>query len=121
MKTVLVGNTFPLTLVRRECRINPISLEAAKSILSRGFISFWGHANTITAAQAQLGVDVTPETERPALTLNKDGLPGLDGVHTDTVLVLSPRYRQGFRPAIGVEVSAEDIEGWEPLLITFTK
>lgn len=119
MKTILLGNTFPLTLVRRECRITPIGVEEAKDLLSLGFVSFWGHANTAAAAQSQLGVDVNPKTERPALVLDKDGLPGLDGVHTNTVLVLSPRYRQGFRPAIGVEVSEEDIEGWDPLLIVF--
>lgn len=119
MSKVLLGNTFPLTLVRRAAIIRPIGMEDAKHLLEGGFVSFWGHSNTAAVAKAQLGVDVSPDTERPALVLDEDGLPGIGGYHTDKVLVLSPTYRSGFRPAIGVEVSEADIVGWEPLLVTF--
>lgn len=117
---VLLGNTFPLTLVRRECRIQPIKLEQAKAMLvAEGFRSFWGHANTLEAANLQLGFDVAPVSDRPALRLTEEGLPALEGEVASTVVVLSPSYRPGFRPAIGVEVGPEDILGWEALLVTF--
>ena len=119
MTKVLLGNTFPLTLVRRPVQIEPVSIETAKAMLTVGFASFWGHTNTAAVAQAQLGFDVVPKTERPALKLNEEQLPTLDGETYTKVLVLSPSYRAGFRPAIGVEVTNEDIVGWEPLLVTF--
>ena len=119
MSKVLLGNTFPLTLVRRGTFIEPVSLETAKTLLEVGFASFWGHANTAAVAKAQLGFDVAPKTERPALKLNEEQLPTLDGETFTKVLVLSPSYRAGFRPAIGVEGGPDDIVGWEPLLVTF--
>ena len=119
MTKVILGNTFPLTLVRRQVSIKPISLAEAKALLEDGFVSFWGHSNTAAVAKAQLGFEVSPETERPALVLDENGLPGIGGVHSDKVLVLSPSYRPGFRPAIGVEVGPDDIVGWEPLLVQF--
>lgn len=121
MTKVLLGNTFPLTLVRREVRIYPITVDEAKALLTiAGFNSFWGHTNTATVAKAQLGFDVMPKTERPALVIDEDGLPGLNGEHSDTIVVLSPTYRSGFRPAMGQEVTEADIVGWEPLLVKFT-
>lgn len=119
MSKVLLGNTYPLNLVRRRVSIEPCSIEDAVAMLGAGFASFWGHTNTAAAAKAQLGFDVLPKTERPALKLNEEQLPTLDGETYTKVLVLSPSYRPGFRPAIGVEVEAGDIVGWEPLLVTF--
>jgi hypothetical protein len=83
MSKVLLGNTFPLTLVRRGTFIEPVSLETAKTLLEVGFASFWGHANTAAVAKAQLGFDVAPKTERPALKLNEEQLPTLDGDRDD--------------------------------------
>lgn len=119
MAKCLVGNTFPLTLVRRECVIKPISFDDALARLAGGVASFWGHTNTLAAAKQQLGVDVSPATERPALKLDDNGLPSLDGAVYKEVLVLSPSYAPGFRPQVGVEVKAEEILGWEPLLVSF--
>lgn len=116
---VLLGNTFPLALVRRRVLIEPISIEDAKARLEAGFVSFWGHANTAAVAQAQLGFDVRPKTGRPALKLNEEQLPTLDGETFTHVVILSPNYRPGFRPAPTVEPTNDDIVGWEPLLLTF--
>ncbi|MCX6878610.1 MAG: hypothetical protein NTW21_33065 [Verrucomicrobia bacterium] len=42
----LLGNAFPLTLVRRPVRIEPHPLdELRQAIAARGCVSFWGHAN----------------------------------------------------------------------------
>lgn len=116
---ILLGNTFPLALVRRIVTIEPIRVEDAQIIISDSEVvdSFWGHANTLAAAEATLGVSVRPKVERPALVLDPDGLPSLDGVSYSTVLVLSPDYAPGFRPAIGQEVPAEAILGWQALLL----
>ena len=52
--------------------------------------------------------------------LDESGLPGLNGEYSDKIVVLSPTYRSGFRPAMGQEVTEADIVGWEPLLVEFT-
>jgi len=115
---VLVGNTFSVSLIRRQVRICPAELETLKGLLAvRPVRSFWGHANTVQVANALLGVDVTPRTERPALTLTADGLPVLDGEVFSECYVLSPDYRPGFRPALGAEVHPDDIVGWQVLRI----
>lgn len=114
--TILLGNTYPPALVRRRVVITPITLEAAIKLLANGFESFWGHTNTIQAANEQLGVDVRPKTERPAVILDKEGFPSLNGIIATKVLVLSPNYANGFRPQIGEEVPLEKLTGWQCLL-----
>ncbi len=117
---ILLGNTFSLTLVNRPVRIEPIALDDLRGRLVQGKVcSFWGHANTLAAANQILARDVTPVIERPALELSKDGLPCLDGVEFSECYVLTPQYRPGFRPAIGVEVTSADIVGWQALKITW--
>lgn len=117
---VLLGNTFPQALVRRMVLTEPISMDEAKYILQdRGFVSFWGHANTFGVAEEVLGVSVKTLTDRPAISLNERQFPSLDGVETDTVIILSPNYRLGYRPAIGEEAKSEDILGWQCLKMWF--
>ena len=122
MKTskVLLGNTFPVGLIRRSALCTPITVEKAKQILSsKGFESFWGHADTLNAVSAALKINATPKTVRPALILSDTSLPVLNGQAFNTVIVFSPSYVQGFRPTYGVEVDPANITGWTPLLITF--
>lgn len=115
---VLLGNTFPLTLVRRPVRIEPRTVEELrKEVSARGVASFWGHTNTLEAARKFLGFDSTPATARPALTLNSALLPCLDGQSFDEVWLLSPDYAPGFRPQIGQEVPADAIIGWQVLCL----
>ena len=115
---ILIGNSFPLSLIRRSVHIVPVGRdELLAAIKGRQIASFWGHANTLAAANGWLGVDVTPKTERPALSLSLDKLPLLDGVEYHECFILSPDYRPGFRPAIGAEVDAADILGWQILKI----
>lgn len=96
--------------------MSPEDLESLRlAIGQHGVASFWGHANTLSAAAALLGADITPVSERPALHLNADGFPSLDGQSFDTCWVLSPDYVSGFRPSIGEEVSTEKITGWQVL------
>ena len=122
---ILLGSTFPLTLIRRPVRIVPATLDDLRErAAGTTVLSFWGHDNTLAAAAAILGFDPRPDEQRPALTLNDAQLPVLrkkDGnyVAFSEVWVLSPSYIPGYRPEIGAEVPAEKIITWQVLHITF--
>ena len=116
---ILIGNSFPFVLIRRKVTVSPIpDEELRKRLASAGkIVSFWGHGNTLAAAEAFLGVPLAPERERPALSLDDEKFPVLDGERFTECFVLSPDYRTGFRPAIGQEVAADDISDWRCLEI----
>lgn len=117
---ILLGNTYPPSLIRRPARIDPASLdELRQRAQTEGFLSFWGHNNTRAAVSAILGFDPAPLQHRPALMLSAENLPTLDGHTFQEVWILSPDYRPGFRPQIGKEVAAESIGGWQVLRIRF--
>lgn len=118
---ILLGSTFPLSLIRRPVRISPAPLaELQQRLQQEGFVSFWGHDNTRAAAHALLGVDPAPATQRPALTLTPEGLPSLGNTTFEEVWVLSPDYAASFRPAPGAEVPPEAILSWRVLHIDFS-
>lgn len=117
---IFIGNVFPTSLIRRKVTIRPIDSMQARRILNRErFVSYWGHENTLKIASRQAGVDLTPPVERPALSLTVDSLPTFNGDVAKKVLVLSPEYQPGFRPAIGQEVDASQIIGWQWLIVEF--
>ena len=126
-KKILIGNSFPLSLVRREVEIEPVDLTQfvvrLDAALTKGdqVVSFWGCSNTLKVASDILGVDLTPKTERPALSLSSNNLISFEGETYHIVYILSPDYRPGFRPAIGVEVGPEDITGWTVLRVRFPR
>ncbi|MBQ7651271.1 MAG: hypothetical protein IJS15_09940 [Victivallales bacterium] len=118
--TILVGNSFPLSLIRRAVRIEPVSRESLlASVQGRRIVSFWGHANTLSAVRQCFGLDLTPSVERPVLGLSPDNLPMFDGQVFHECFILSPDYQKNFRPAIGLEVAQEDIVAWQVLRITW--
>lgn len=116
-KPILVGNSFPLPYVRRRIVIEPQPPDA----FPRGaeIHSFWGHENTLAAANAFFGEDLTPKSARPALSLSENLLPMLDGLEFRECWVLSPNYAAVGRPALGEEVSAVKIKSWTLLKITW--
>jgi len=119
-KSILIGNSFPLGLIRRSVRIcteTPTSFRAATAHCT--VVSFWGHENTRQCAQQFSGIDLTPKTERPVVKLNRDALPELNGKTFHECWILSPDYKDSFRPSIGEEVPAGQIEGWQILKITW--
>lgn len=121
MHPVLLGNSFPLSLIRRTVRIDPRPLEELRQAVGdRGCVSFWGHANTLEVAKQFLGFDPTPATARPALTLNGEGFPVYAGNLFQEIWVLSPDYRAGFRPKIGHEVAPGQILSWQVLRLEFS-
>ncbi|MGL4853804.1 MAG: hypothetical protein ACRC37_00940, partial [Lentisphaeria bacterium] len=81
--------------------------------------SFWGHNYTLNAVNSFLGVDLTPNVERPVIILNDEKLPTLENIVFTECWIVSPNYKQNFRPIIGQEVSADCIESWQILKITW--
>lgn len=118
---VLVGNAFPLSLVRNtRLMVESKSVDDLREMLvGAEVVSFWGHENTRLAAEAVLGVSLAPKTPRPAILLSSESRPQLDGRTFDICWILSPDYRAGFRPAIGQEVAATAIVGWHVLKLTW--
>lgn len=117
---ILIGNSFPLSLIRRKVVITPCTLdELQKKLENTRIVSFWGHCNTLNVINQLLGKDLTPETERPVLTLSPDNNPVLDGTEFSECWILSPDYQKNFRPAIGEEVTVNDIISWQCLKISF--
>ena len=116
---VLVGNTFPLTLIRRKVEIEPMTLEDLKAKLDGAKIfSFWGHENTVAAASMILGYDLKPKYSRPALTLDSSGHPKLYGTSFTECWLLNPNYKSpDYRPSVGEEVELASIAGWQVLMI----
>ena len=113
--------SFPFSLVRcARLVVEPQPIVALKTALAgANVVSFWGHENTRAAAEGVLGVSLRPRTERPAVTLSSGNRPMLDGEEFDTCWLLSPDYPEGFRPAIGAEVTPEQIAGWHVLKLTW--
>lgn len=117
---LLVGNSFPLSLVRRRVVIEPVELKTVRRELrERGFLSFWGHPATLPAASRVLGVDLTPSRPRPAVILDPELVPSLDGISFRECRVLSPTYSPGFRPAPGEEVAEKEIREWTALRLSW--
>ncbi len=114
----MIGNAFPLTLIRHEVTIQPVHLEEVRHALqTRPWISFWGHGNTLKIANHLLGTDIAPHEDRPAVALQDDGIPELGGVRYHHCYILSADYVPGYRPAVGEEVGEEQITGWQTLRI----
>lgn len=118
---VLIGNAFPFSLIRCKRLIveSETVSELRRALAGAAVFSFWGHANTRSAAEKVLGVSLAPRTDRPAVTLSPDARPMLDGETFDTCWLLSPDYPEGFRPAIGEEVGLGQIKGWHVLKLTW--
>lgn len=113
----LIGNTFPMGLIRRPVRIEPRPLDELRERLRdiTQWRSFWGHTNTLATANRIAGVDLTPTEERPALRLGQDRYMVYDNTEYRECWILSPDYVPGFRPQPGVPPALEDITGWQIL------
>ena len=118
MAKLLVGNTFPMHLIRKRVTITPIPEWHGASMLSRHQIfSFWGHRNSLAAVNEFTGKDLTPVIERPAVLLSERNYPYFEGVEFKRVLVISPILKLGVR--LDHELELDEIDGWTFLLIEF--
>lgn len=117
---LLIGNSFPMSLIRRSVHIEPCSLtELQRNLAESEIFSFWGHSNTLPAIKQLLNRDLTPSEPRPVLTLSENNKPLYVGNEFSQCWVLAPDYCPGFRPAIGEDVPPEKIRSWQCLKITF--
>ncbi len=118
--SILIGNAYPLSLVRRPVRIVPATREELHAAANgKTIASFWGHANTLVEAECFCGLPLAPGNDRPAIRLQESGLPSLGGQTFCECWILSPDYIRNLRPAVGEEVPAEHIGGWTVLKITW--
>lgn len=120
-KAILIGNAFPLTLIRNhQVKISEVSLDFFRDELRGGRIfSFWGHENSRLDAETYLGIKLKTMVERPVLELSDEEYPMLDNHVFKHCYVLSPDYSRSHRPAIGAEVSAALIKGWHLLRLSW--
>lgn len=117
---LLLGNTFPLPLIRRLVCIQPATKEMlCQKMAQRSFVSFWGHENSLKAASSFLQFDLTPATSRPILRLNSERYPVLGEQAFNECWILSPDYIHGYRPGLGEEVTLDNITGWQVLRLTW--
>lgn len=94
---ILIGSTFPLSLIRRKVTIEPSGIcELRRMPEDCQVFSFWGHGNMVSAASKLLGFDLTPKSQRPALVLNSEFLPELNGTTFRECWVVS--IRKGNQP-----------------------
>jgi hypothetical protein len=97
MKKILIGNTFPLKLIRGRVLIQQQAVkDLQKEVEGREVVSYWGHSKSLDY-----------------------GWPKLEGTVFPEAWIVTPNYKEGFRPAPGVEVSVEDILGWHVLHMTW--
>lgn len=121
MKNILIGNGFPTSLIRRQVTITPYCIFVLRDQLKDAEIySFWGHRNTLHAVNSILGVNLTPTEERPSIDLNDKNYPCFQGVEFHDCWIISPNYKENYRPQIGEETPAEQIKSWQVLKIQWS-
>jgi len=117
---LLIGNSFPLSLIVRRVVIEPRSMEELrKRITEATIVSFWGHPSTLEVASEAAGHDLTPSSIRPALILDAAGLPSLAGESFSECWVVSPEFSAGFRPPPNQAVPPDKILQWRALRLTW--
>lgn len=118
-KKVLIGNSFPLTLVRgRTVTINEVKLDELLSEMDGAKIySFWGHENTRKSVESYLGISLATYEERPQISLSKNNLPSLYDVEFNACWVVSPN--QIDRHAVSQNFSLEEIGSWTILKLSW--
>ena len=118
---VLIGNSWPMTLFRRQALVSPITLNALRNrIKTAEVFSFWGHENTVAAVSAMLDRDLTPREPRPTIILNDKRYPTLYGVEFRVVYIVTPKiFDESKRLHAGESLNAFDIAYWKAVQITF--
>jgi len=111
---VLVGNSFPMAKIKSRVVIEQKSFGELKSqIDARGYVSYWGHKNTLHLIEKHIGYFLEPDEERPSLDINEvSKKPMLNGIEFSECWVVAPEYKDGIRPDPSKEVSLDEIENW---------
>ena len=121
---LLIGNTFPITHIRRVVHFTPQSLPQFQAAAANSIIySFWGHPETLKTASAAVGFDLTPDhgnpAARPVLGLSNQMLPLLNGIEFTDCWVVSPNYKENLRPPAGQAIVGDNIASWQVLHLTW--
>lgn len=117
---LLIGSTFPLSLVRRSVHIEIQSLGAlAKALTERPIFSFWRHENTLSIVNRLLGTQIPPADSGMAITLDEENYPVFHGHVFTQCWVLSPDYETGYRPEADSEAPLDKIRGWHVLRLSW--
>lgn len=120
MENILIGNAFPLVMVRRKVTVEPVSLETLKfQAAGKEICSFWGHNNSLESACEFTDLNLAADTERPEIHLSTEGYLLFDGQTFEECWIVSPNYINDYRPKIGEEVAIEKIESWQILKLTW--
>lgn len=114
---ILIGNTFPIAMVKRNVKIYPITLKSLRNeiVNSKKVYTYWGHENTRNIAQKILGIEFPKDDFRKPLSLSAEGYPLWGNIEFKKCYILSPNYRDGFRPSINREVTLDEILSWKAL------
>lgn len=116
---ILVGNSFPYGLIAHPVRVEPRTLNALRRAASKAeIVSFWGHADSLDALRDETGLDLSPGAHRPAVSLDADGYPSLNGESFTEVWIVAPRYPRGVRPRTA-DSAPVDIESWRVLRMSW--
>src|ERR1700732_3860438 len=94
---ILIGSTFPLSLIRCLVSIAPATVEELRMELSQPVAS---SGDTPTPSRRPTSCSAATSRRKAP----EDKLPSLDGQRFDECWVLSPEYKPGYRPGIGEEV-----------------
>lgn len=116
-KKFLIGNAFPLSLIRgRKVLIEEVSIDVFKSCVKGAvLVSFWGHENTLEKAEEFLGVSIKPIENRPSIRLSERNLPMIYGEEYKECWIVSPNYDDELRHEIGCELGKDVIHSWSIL------
>ena len=121
---LLIGNSFPLALIKIPVRIFPLSLQLVRQMLrnAKSVTSYWGHDNTLRSISELLEEDLTPHTPRPSLLIDPFGCPVMGGKAFSHCIVASPVFPTGIRPNSNDQSKIlKDLTGWNFRLIDWTK
>jgi hypothetical protein len=119
--TILIGNSFPVSLIRTKVVFEPQPLTALQAALAgKRICSYWGHPNTLAAANRVVGADLTPAHHRPSLKVTANGLPRMGQLQFDECWILAPACAIPNRPGIGEELDIDAIKEWRVLKLTWT-
>jgi hypothetical protein len=116
---MLITDKLPLTLVNKQVRITPTTLEvAAVTAVRLKAVSIWSNPDTLKVASEYIGENLTLRNFAMP-TLNENNIPTLNETAHPLILVLVPIYNDMFFLANGVEVQANQIQSWKCLMVDF--
>ena len=106
-------------MIKRKVRIYPIEVETLRGIVCNAekICSYWGHSDTREIAEEILGVKIPENDIRKPLALSENEYPLWNGMEFRKCYILSPNYKNSFRPALNGGASVDEIISWKALVV----